>query len=182
MPVYIAEPSPITLEDHGIPHELKKRTTEVEASKFIVGWREWLALPDLKIPGIKAKVDTGARTSALHTHDYEVFDKDGDKWVRFHLHPLKRRTSLELSCEAPVVDYRQVKDSGGHTEKRPIICTTAKIASFEWQIEVSLTNRESMKFRMLLGRTALSGLFVVDPQSSYIMGKSLRKAYNAPLE
>jgi hypothetical protein len=176
-PVYIAEPSPLTLEDHGIPHELKKRTTKVEASKFIVGWREWMALPDLKIPGIKAKIDTGARTSALHTHDYEIFDKDGKEWVRFHLHPLVKSTKIELACEAPVSDYREVKDSGGHIERRPFIHTTGRMASFEWRFEVSLTNRESMKFRMLLGRTALSGLFVVDPQSSYIMGSSLRHKY-----
>lgn len=145
--------------------------------KSLIGWREWLALPDLEIPGIKAKIDTGARSSALHTHDYEVFQREGRDYVRFHLHPLVKTDAIELSCEAPLLGYRNVKDSGGHSQKRPFIRTRARIGDFKWDIDLSLTNRESMKFRMLLGRAALAQNFLVDSSSSYLLGKNLRQAY-----
>lgn len=142
-----------------------------------IGWREWLALPDLGVPGIKAKIDTGARSSSLHTHDYEEFQRDGVDWVRFHLHPLRRRKTILLTCEAPVLAHKEVKDSGGHTELRPFIQSTARIGHVEWKVNLSLTNREGMKFRMLLGREALAGKFVVNPSASYLLGKSLARQY-----
>ncbi|MFT5465403.1 MAG: hypothetical protein ACI8UO_000497 [Verrucomicrobiales bacterium] len=136
----------------------------------IIGWREWLTLPDLGISRIKAKTDTGARSSALHTHDYRVFTENGIEMVRFHIHPLKKANSEELECILPVSGFREVKDSGGHSELRPFIKTTAKIGDIEWTIDVSLTNRERMKFRMLLGRAAISDHFIVDPSQSYLLG------------
>jgi hypothetical protein len=145
--------------------------------KPLIGWREWLSLPELGIPGIKAKIDTGARSSALHTHDYEVFQRDDKDYVRFHLHPLVKKSAIELSCEAPLLGYRNVKDSGGHSQKRPFIRTRARVGEIEWEIDLSLTNRENMKFRMLLGRAALAQNFAVDPSSSYLVGKSLRRSY-----
>lgn len=147
------------------------------SAPMVVGWREWLQLPEIGVAGIKAKVDTGARTSALHTHDYEVYQREGVDWVRFHLHPLPRSRDIELSCEAQVLAFREVKDSGGHAEHRPFILTTAKLGAFEWPIELSLTNRESMRFRMLLGRTSLVPHFLVDPRRSYLLGKRPRRLY-----
>ena len=149
------------------------KVTDTDKSNFppIIGWREWLSLPDLGIPGIKAKVDTGARTSALHTHDYTLFERDGAQWVKFHLHPLTKSSKIEFSCEAPVTDLRNVKDSGGHVENRPFIQTTAMIGIYQWKILLSLTNRENMKFRMLLGREAVAGDFLVDPAKSYQQSK-----------
>lgn len=138
----------------------------------LIGWREWLSFPELGIPGVKAKIDTGARSSALHTHDHEVYEDDaGLSRVRFHLHPLKERDDIELACDAPVSGLREVKDSGGHVELRPFILVTAKLGSVEWPIEVSLTNRESMRFRMLLGRTAIRGRFIIDSGRSYLQGR-----------
>lgn len=141
-----------------------------DKSLSIIGWREWLSLPDIGIPSIKAKIDTGARTSALHTHDYEIFENpDGTESVRFHLHP-KRHSKKEFTCVAPVADYRTVRDSGGHPERRPFISTTAQIGTYRWPVLLSLTNRESMLFRMLLGRVALDGHFLVDVSTSYRIG------------
>jgi hypothetical protein len=180
MPKFVAEPQKIAdfREHDAWPDELAKPTRAPDSARFVVGWREWLALPDLGIPGIKAKVDTGARTSALHTHDYEIYHTvGGEKRVRFHLHPLRRSQAVELSCDAVVVDEIEVKDSGGHAELRPFIVARAQLGEFSWNIRVSLTNREGMKFRMLLGRTALAGLFIVDCRSSYLTGKSLETAY-----
>lgn len=146
----------------------------------IIGWREWIAFPELDIPGVKAKIDTGARSSALHTHDYEVYDgDDGEKRVRFHLHPLRDRDDVELSCDAPVSDLREVKDSGGHAELRPFIVVNAQLGEFSWPIELSLTNREGMRFRMLLGRAAVKGHFLVDSSRSYLLGRILSKRYPA---
>ena len=142
----------------------------------VIGWREWLSLPDLGIPAIKAKIDTGARTSALHTHDYDIFQRDGEDWVTFHLHPLKR-SSTEYTCTTKVVDYRTVSDSGGHTERRPFIHTTARIGPHAWDVTLSLTNRESMLFRMLLGRTALESQFLVDVSTSYLVGQRPEKRH-----
>ncbi len=142
-----------------------------------LGWREWLSLPELAIPAIKAKVDTGARTSALHVADLTTYSEKHHRKVKFTLHPLQKRTDIELDCIADVLDERLVRDSGGHTERRVVIYTTARLGNMEWPIEITLTNREDMMFRMLLGRTALNGRFIVDPQLSYQVGKRPRGIY-----
>jgi hypothetical protein len=135
----------------------------------MVGWREWLVLPELGVPAIKAKIDTGARSSALHTHDYQVFDQDGAPWVRFCLHPFPNDSSIEVRCVHPVAEFRSVKDSGGHSELRPFIRTRVFLGPHQWDIELNLTNREKMKFRMLLGRGALHGRFRIAPEASYLL-------------
>ena len=145
-----------------------------------IGWREWLILPDLGIPAIKAKIDTGARTSALHAFRIESFKKNAEEWVHFWIHPLQKRTDVEIMCEAKVVDKRTVKDSGGHAEERFVIKTLAHLGPHSWPIEITLTSREDMLFRMLLGRTALSdGKFAIAPDASYLLGRNLRHAYKS---
>ncbi len=138
----------------------------------VIGWREWVGLPDLGIPAIKAKVDTGARTSALHAYYVTPFDKDGKPWVRFGLHPLQHDSLTCIECEAPVKDVRPVTDSGGHTEARVVIETCLRINGLEMPIEVTLTDRENMRFRMLLGRSALKNGFWVDSSKSFLLGGS----------
>ena len=150
----------------------------VEKSPVILGWREWLVLPELGIPAIKAKIDTGARTSTLHAFRQEIFRRKRRDHIRFWIHPLQRRKKIELVCEAPVLDQRLVKDSGGHAEQRYVIISTVRLGKREWPIEITLTSRETMTFRMLLGRSALTlGNFMVDPDASYLMGRALRHAY-----
>ncbi|MGH8478909.1 MAG: ATP-dependent zinc protease family protein [Gammaproteobacteria bacterium] len=143
-----------------------------------VGWREWLALPALRIPAIKAKMDTGARTSALHTFRLERYDEDGRAQVRFWIHPLQGRGDIVLPCVAEVIDLRTVSDSGGHRERRYVIRTTLAYRGREWPIELTLTNREDMLFRLLIGRSAMvQGGLIVDPARSYLGGRSLGHAY-----
>lgn len=134
----------------------------------LLGWREWVALPDLGIDRVKAKVDTGARTSALHTFKVEPFQHDGVSRVRFWVHPLQRSDSLEVCCEADVLDRRTVRDSGGHEEERFVIRTRVRVSGECWPVEVTLTDRDSMGFRMLLGRTAIRARYLVDPGRSYL--------------
>ncbi|MDG5468696.1 ATP-dependent zinc protease [Deltaproteobacteria bacterium IMCC39524] len=140
----------------------------------IIGWREWLALPELQVPAIKAKIDTGARTSALHAFFVEPFTREGRQMVRFGVHPLQKRLDVEIFCEAPIKDFREVSDSGGHREMRYVIETTILIGDLPRQIEMTLTNRDNMKFRMLLGRTAMEGLQVI-PDQSYLTGRKRHK-------
>lgn len=141
------------------------------SSLITVGWREWCSLPELGLSHIKAKIDTGAKTSCLHAFSIETFNKDNENWVRFGMHPIQKNTDSEIFCEAKVIDEREVTDSGGHLEKRYVISTLLMIDNQQWPIELTLTNRDSMRFRMLLGRSAMINKIIVNPAESYLLDK-----------
>ena len=136
----------------------------------VLGWREWVTLPELGIDRIKAKVDTGARTSALHAFDVKLDTRVDAEIVKFKIHPEQNNLDLVIECEAPLIDMREVRDSGGHSEERYVIATEVMIGSHSHTAEVTLTNRDTMGFRMLLGRTLLNNRYLVDPAKSYLMG------------
>lgn len=136
-----------------------------------LGWREWGALPELGITAIKMKVDTGARTSCLHAFKLEPFQKDNEDWLRIWVHP-EQDSEREHCCEAKIHDQREVTDSGGHTELRYVIKSLLVVGDFSAPVELTLTNRDSMKFRMLLGRQAMRGAFLVNPDASYVLGEA----------
>ena len=140
----------------------------------LLGWREWLGLPGLGIERIKAKVDSGARTSCLHAFYVEPYRAGGRTRVRFGVHPLQRNDDRIVHCKAEILDQRQVTDSGGHRELRFVICTRLVLLDFDDTIELTLTNRDSMRFRMLLGRSAMNaGGFCIDPSASYLGGRPI---------
>lgn len=149
----------------------KRRRRRLRKFKHIVGWREWAGLPALRVARIKAKVDTGARTAALHAWRIERFDRDGEAWVRFEVHPVQRDNRTRISCEARLAGVKAVRNSGGNLENRFVIVTDVTLGTQTWPIELTLTNRDQMGFRLLLGRASVRGRFVVDPSTSYRIGK-----------
>jgi hypothetical protein len=139
-----------------------------------VGWREWFALPDLGLPLIKAKIDTGARSSSLHVESWELVDRHDHRWVAFVLRPGSRRGRAKR-IEAPVLDTREVTDSSGNRALRPFILTTVMLGSRAWPVEINLTNRQSMLFPLLIGRTAMARRLVVDPSRSFVLGRPQKR-------
>lgn len=140
-----------------------------ESERLLVGWREWVALPELGLNRIKAKIDTGARTSTLHAFDIQEYQQGDVRRVLFGMHPIQQNTDEVVYCDAEVVDQRWVMDSGGHREERLVIRTPLRIGSTEWPIEITLTGRDSMRFRMLIGRTAMNGRLLVKPDASFLV-------------
>lgn len=148
---------------------------ELQTDLPVIGWREWVGLPDLGIAAIKAKVDTGARSSSLHAVDVVEFEKDGDTWVRFQVQPVQRDDEVVFQAEARVLEYRSVRSSSGMAERRPVILTSVQMLQNVWAVELTLADRSAMGFRMLLGREAFRKRFVVDAGASYFGGKPKRK-------
>ena len=144
---------------------------------FLLGWEEWLALPDLGLPAIKAKIDTGARTSALHAFTVESFGPAAKPKVRFGVHPVPGRDDIEVYCIADVVDRREVTSSNGESEQRYVVRTTVTVGGRSWPIEVTLANRESMAYRMLLGRQAIQEDMFVDATASFRQPKLTYRVY-----
>ena len=144
---------------------------EQKPRKPLIGWREWLSLPELGISSIKAKVDTGARSSALHAFDVEVFEQDGRQMVRFRVHPYQRDTVRTVHAVAQLIGYRSVRSSEGTESMRPVILTTVELLGQQWSVEITLTRRDNMGFRMLLGRQAVRRRFLIDSGKSFVAGR-----------
>lgn len=155
-------------------------------TKMVAGSEEWVSLPGLGVPMIKVRVDSGAKTSALHAVNIIPFQRNGETWVSFDVFPIQFDGKRVVHCEAPVVDMRTIKSSTGNRETRYVIRTQMKLNEVVWEIEVSLTNRDSMGYRMLLGREAMRGKMLVDPESSFLFGEldrdSMEKLYRKSQE
>lgn len=141
----------------------------------VIGWREWVGLPQLGITSIKVKVDSGARSSSLHAFDLSVFSRNGSDWVRFSVHPIQRSRKHTVLAEAEVLDYRSVRSSSGIARMRPVIITNVELLGMIWPVELTLASRDDMGFRMLLGREAFRGRFLVDGGKSYYGGRMQKK-------
>lgn len=154
------------------------------SSKMIVGSEEWCAIPGLSIPAIKARIDSGARTSSIHAFNIQPFKKNGEAWISFEVHPIQQNRSTIIRTEAEVYDRRVVKSSSGDAEKRYVIKTQLNLGDESWEIEVTLSNRDSMGYRMLLGREAMNNRILVDPSSSCMHGDvstdEVNSMYNKP--
>ena len=169
-----------TLTDDGKTRPAQDNSPDINKGVLTVGWREWVSLPGLGLPGIKAKVDTGARTSSIHAFDIKPFShSDGTDWVAFSVLPIQRQPSIVRHCKAPLVDLRSVTDSGGHAEQRFCVSTQLIVGPVTRTVEITLAQRNDMLFRMLLGRTTLKPDIVVNPHLSYTLGrKNARSLYN----
>lgn len=140
------------------------------STKIIVGSEEWCAFSDLGVPAIKARVDSGAKTSSIHAFNIQPFRRDGVPWVSFEIHPLQNNRATVIRCEKPVSDKRVVKSSSGVAETRYVIRSVLEIGEASWEIELTLANRDSMGYRMLLGREAMIGRLIVDPSQECVLG------------
>lgn len=148
--------------------------TSIKRQLTVIGWREWIGLPDLGIEAIKVKVDTGARSSSLHAYDLQEFERHGRKMVRFAIHPVQRSDTKVVETEAPLLEYRSVRSSTGRARTRPVIVTNITLLGQLWAVELTLANRDEMGFRMLLGRQAIRRRFLVDTSRSFYGGKPTR--------
>ena len=146
----------------------------------IIGWREWVEMPGRGVRRVKAKVDTGAKTSSLHVSKLVEFERDGAPWVSFRIHPFQRRREKFKKAEAPIVDIRSVRSSSGQAARRPVIATEIVLAGQRWQVELTLADRSQMGFRMLLGREAFRGRFLVDVAGSFYGGVPYRSPKPSP--
>ncbi len=145
-------------------------------SNTLTGWREWVSLPDLGVDWIKAKIDTGARTSSLHAFDIQEFERDGEAWVRFRVKPWQDSQEDAVIVESPIHDRRAVRSSSGHAQERLVVQLMIRLVDREVMAEVTLSNRDEMGFRMLIGREALRRGYVVDPARSFLGGRAPREA------
>ncbi len=145
-------------------------------SNTLTGWREWVSLPDLGVDWIKAKIDTGARTSSLHAFDIQEFTRDDEAWVRFRVKPWQDSQEDAVVVESPVHDRRAVRSSSGHAQERFVVQLMIRLVDREVLAEVTLSNRDEMGFRMLIGREALRQGYVVDPARSFLGGRAPREA------
>lgn len=149
--------------------------------KTIIGRSEWCAFPDLHVAAIKARVDSGAKTSSIHAFNIETFERDDAPWVRFEVHPLVNDLDITIVCEQAVADKRLVKSSSGEAESRYVIRTPIQLAGKVWEVDLTLSNRDSMGHRMLLGREAMNGRLIIDPSLSCTQGRmkinDLKNAY-----
>ncbi|NEP62554.1 MAG: ATP-dependent zinc protease [Symploca sp. SIO2G7] len=143
-----------------------------------IGWREWISLPDLGMAGIKAKIDTGARSSTLHAFDIEVFKLNDSNFVRFKVCPYQFNDTDIVTAEAELLDIRNIRNSGGQSQSRPVIKTSVMLGEQLWPIELTLTNRDVMGFRMLLGRQAVRRRFLVDSGRSYLRSSRRTRKLN----
>ncbi|OGQ17112.1 MAG: hypothetical protein A3B70_06830 [Deltaproteobacteria bacterium RIFCSPHIGHO2_02_FULL_40_11] len=155
---------------------------DLKSKKHIVGWREWVSLPDLHIQKIKVKVDTGARTSTLHAAHISVFKRGKYEYVRFSVDPIQASKTPHKVCTARIIERRQIMSSIGVATLRPIIRTKICLADIEWSIEVTLVNRDIMGFRMLIGRQAIRGNFFVDPGRSFILSSEKSKRTKSKIQ
>ena len=152
----------------------KKRKRSPRKPPPALGWREWVGLPEHGLEWVKAKVDTGARTSSLHAAGLHTFELENREWVRFSIYPWQRSTTDAIQIEARVLDRRRVRSSSGTTERRPVVVLPVRMGNKIYDVEFTLTRRDEMGFRMLLGRQALRGRFLVDTGRSYLLGQPPR--------
>ncbi|MEV4774921.1 RimK/LysX family protein [Microbacterium sp. LTA6] len=145
-------------------------------SNTLTGWREWVSLPDLRVDWLKAKIDTGARTSSLHAFDIHEFERDDVAWVRFKVKPWQDSQEDAVVVECPVHDRRAIRSSSGHAQQRLVVKLLVRLVDREVLAEVTLSNRDEMGFRMLIGREALRGGYIVDPARSFLGGRAPREA------
>jgi hypothetical protein len=152
--------------------------TAVKKELKVIGWREWVSLPDLGVGKIKAKVDSGARTSSIHAFDIEIYKRGKKEFVKFNVHPEQKSSKNEIVCRAPILEFRKVKSSNGQSELRPVILTKIKILDDIFEIEMTLTNRDEMGFRMLLGRESIRKRFLIDTGKSFYATKGRKDLHN----
>lgn len=143
--------------------------------KFLIGCEEWCSFPSLGIPAVKARIDTGAKTSSLHAYEIEPFEQNGEEWVRFIAHPIQKDLKTTVTCTAPLIDQRLVKSSSGNASHRHVIKVPLTLGNETWDVEVTLANRDTMGYRMLLGREAMNGRVLVDPSENFLLGRLDKK-------